>query len=86
MEGGESGHGEALLERGYDLLPCWGSCILVVVAFLLKEVCNWEWALRFQKLKPGSTALRAAYRSGCRTLSYHVCLNAAMVLAMIMMD
>jgi hypothetical protein len=41
---------------------------------LLEEVCHWEWALRFQMLKPGSIrillSLPAVFGSGCRTLSY----------------
>jgi hypothetical protein len=34
--------------------PCWSRCVLVGVGVaLLEEVCDWRWALRFQKLKAG---------------------------------
>jgi hypothetical protein len=44
---------------------------------LLEEMCYWERAWWFQKLKPGpgslslSLSLPAAYGSRCKTLNYH---------------
>ena len=58
------------------------------VAFL-EEVCYWGWALRSQMLKPGPLSLPVACGSGCRTpryLSSTVCLHAAMLPTITIMD
>jgi hypothetical protein len=66
-----------------------GMALLGGVALL--EKVHWEWVLRCQKLKPCPAAhcLSAACQSGCRTLflfQHHVCLNAMMFPAMMIMD
>jgi hypothetical protein len=54
---------------------------------LLKKVCHWEWALRFQKPKPVPVlSLPANFGSRCRILSCHVCLQAARLPTMRIMD
>jgi hypothetical protein len=54
---------------------------------LLEKVCQWGWALEFQEFKPGPVSHSfAACQSKRRTLSYRVCLHAAMLPAMRMMD
>jgi hypothetical protein len=66
---------------------------------LLEEVYQWKWALRFHKLKPGPVSLSSLSLSLSLSLlpgnadvklssriMYHVCLLAAMLLAMIIMD
>jgi hypothetical protein len=92
-----------LLEKDWEVWPCWRRCGLVGGGVVLLEevwpcwrrcglvggVCHWVWALRFPNPKPVqwlSLSLLAAFRSGCRTLSYHVFLLAVMHTTMRIVD